>query len=103
MKTWVYVLDEFRPVDVEEKRLLEIVEEDPLKLFEAIREVLASDIKEIRSVRVYDVYFNPSNSELLVEYLVKSELGEISVKFIYSDSPSQTLLNYYKYETEKRR
>jgi len=39
MKAWVYVLDEFRPVDIEEEKLLELFEEGPLKLFEAVREV----------------------------------------------------------------
>jgi len=39
MKAWVYVLDEFRPVDIEEEKLLELFEEGALKLFEAVREV----------------------------------------------------------------
>ena len=29
MKAWVYVLDEFRPVDIEKNRLLEVIKEEP--------------------------------------------------------------------------
>lgn len=50
-----------------------------MKLFESVREV--------KNVKVYDIYFDSSNLEVLVEYLVKCKLGEISAKIIYSYNP----------------
>ena len=80
MNTWIYVFDEFKHIDVDTGKLFRLVEENPLKLFEIVGETLVNDIKEIRDVKVYDIYFNPSNFELLIEYIVECELGEISVK-----------------------
>ena len=100
MNTWIYVFDEFKPVDIDTGKLFRLVEEDPLKLFGIVREILVNDIKEIRDVKVYDVYFNPSKFELLIEYIVECELGEISVKIIHSRYPKQTLRNYYIYEKQ---
>jgi len=103
MKTWVYVLDVFKPVKLDVEKLFSLVESSPLKLFNLIRETLKEDLGEIVNVKVFDIYFNPKTFDLLVEYIVNCSFGEVSVKFIYSDNPRQTLYNYYKYETEKRK
>jgi len=100
MNTWIYIFDEFKLIDVDTGKLFRLAEENPLRLFEIIKEVLVDDIKEIRDVKVYDIYFNPSNFELLIEYIVECELGEISVKIIHSRIPKQTLRNYYIYEKQ---
>lgn len=83
LPTWVYVFDEFKPIDVDTNELFRLAEENPLELFEIIREILVDDIKEIKDVKVHDIYFNPSSFELLFEYLVTCGLGEISVKIIH--------------------
>lgn len=49
-------------------------------------------------MKIHDIYFDPSNSELLIEYLVRCELGEVSVKIIYSRNPAVTLSKYYEHE-----
>ena len=104
MDTWVYVFDEFKPVDINVDRLLKLFEKDPLKLFEDVKEVLAEiNIKEIKDVRVYETYHKPDNSELLIEYLVNCEHGMISVKIIHSRSPKETLYNYYAYEKQTKK
>jgi len=41
MNMWVYVFDEFKPIDINMDKLLKLFEKDPLKLFEAVQEVLA--------------------------------------------------------------
>ena len=102
MNTWIYVFDEFRPVDIDIGKLFRLAEENPLGLFELIKGVLVDDIKEIRDVRVHNVYLNPSNFELLIEYLVKCNLGEVSVKLVHSRSPATTLRKYYEYEKRRK-
>ena len=104
MNTWVYVLDEFKPIDIDVDKLLKLFKKDPSKLFEDVKEVLAEiNVKEIKDVRVYETYHNPDSSELLIEYLVNYELGMISVKIIYSRSPKETLYKYYAYEKQVKR
>ena len=61
---------------------------------------MVNDFREIRCVRVYDMYF--SDAGLLVEYLIETEVGEVSAKLIYSDNPALTLRKYYEHETERR-
>ena len=103
MSTWVYVFDEFKPVDIDTGKLLELAEKDPLKLLEIIKEALADHVKEIKDVKVYDIYFDPSNLDLLIEYLITCELGEVSAKLIHSSKPSETLNKYYVYEKQVKK
>jgi len=100
VNVWLYVFDEFKPLDISTDRLLELAENKPLELFEEFRDILTNYVKEIKSVRIYDIYFDPNNFELLIEYMIECELGEISVKIIHSRNPIVTLNRYYKYEKE---
>jgi hypothetical protein len=84
MNAWVYVFDEFKPVDIDTDRLFELAEKNPMELFNAIRHILDEYIKDIEDVRVYNVYFNTKTFELLIEYIIRCDLGEISAKLIYS-------------------
>jgi len=101
MDTWVYVFDEFKPLDIDRGTLFKLAEKDPLKLFELVKKVLL-DVKGISNVKVYDIYFDPHNLELLIEYLVTYKLGEVSVKVIHSQDPVATLKKYYEYEKTKK-
>ena len=83
MKTWVYVFDELKPIDVDVGRLLELIEDNLLKLFEEIKDVLAEYVKEVKYAKIQNTYFNPRDFEFLIEYLVECELGEVSVKVIH--------------------
>ena len=87
MNTWVYVFDEFKPVDIDTDRLFELAEKNPMELFNAIRDVLEEYIKDIKDVRIHNIYFNKKTFELLIEYIVRCNLGEISAKLIYSKNP----------------
>ena len=97
MNTWIYVFDSFRPVDIDISKLFTLAEEDPIQLFNQVKEDL-EDLGEINDVKVHDIYFNVETLELLIEYIVECSLGEISVKLIYSKKPERTLINYYNYE-----
>ena len=104
MNTWVYVFDEFKPINIDTDELFDLFEKDPLKLFENVKEILAAnDVKEIKNVRVYKIFHDRGGSELLIEYLVDCELGRISVKIIRSRSPKETLYNYYIHEKQAKK
>ena len=101
MNTWVYVFDEFKPLDIDKNRLFELVKKDPLELFNIVRKVL--NVGKIESIKVYDTYSDPQSNELLVEYIVRCEVGEIAVKVIHSRDPALTLKKFYEYEKTKKK
>ena len=83
---FVYVLDEFVPADLTRNEAMKAFEEDKLKPFEFIREIVEDEIKGIRNVELYDSYFKGS-MEFLIEYLVDFSNGRAAVKLIASDNP----------------
>ena len=100
MSTWLYVLDVFKPIDIDIGKLLTLAKEDPIKLFNEVKEALESDLGRVKDVKVCDIYFNPRTFGLLIEYIVKCDLGEVSVKLIYSKNPKETLTRYYEHEKQ---
>jgi len=102
VSTWLYVLDVFKPIDIDIGKLLTLTEEDPIKLFNEVKEALESDLEGVEDVKVRDIYFNPKASELLIEYIVRCDLGEVSVKLIHSKNPRETLIHYYKHEKSSK-
>jgi len=95
MPAWLYMFDEFRPLDIEPPVLFELARDDPLKLFDYVREVLGDYVKEIKSVRVFRKFFDPETFDLVVEYIVECETGTISAKIVYSENPSSALQKYH--------
>lgn len=100
MDVFVYVLDRFIPVDFMRNEVLKAFEENKLKPFEFIREIVENEIKGIKNVELYDSYFKGSR-EFLIEYLVDFSNGRAAVKLIASDNPRKLLLDYYKHVRNK--
>jgi len=100
VSAWIYIFDEFKPLDLDSVTILGLVNTDPLKLFATIREVVEDYVKDIENVKVHKVFFDPHNFELLVEYIVYCRTVEISVKLIHSKDPAETLRRYYRAEEE---
>jgi len=90
LPAWLYMLDEFTPLDVDSQRLLELAE-SPHRLFELVRGAVEERIGRVERVKLYRVYLDPATLELLIEYVVEFEHGELSVKVIRSSSPAETL------------
>ncbi len=42
MSTWVYVFDEFKPIDIDSDKLFELAENNLLELFKIIKRSLSS-------------------------------------------------------------
>ncbi|HEW64468.1 hypothetical protein [Fervidicoccus fontis] len=63
-----------------------------------VDEIIKEEVGPISEAEVYKVYFNNKEVELLIDYIVKCSIGDISVKIIYSNNPSMTLIHYYEYE-----
>jgi len=81
LPVWLYLLDEFTLLDIDSSQLLELAE-SPYKLFELVRGAVEERIGRVERVKLYRVYVDMSTLELLIEYIVEFELGEISIKII---------------------
>ena len=102
MNTWLYVLDTFKPIDIDSGKLFKLAGKNPLKLFNMFRNVLEEYIKNVKEVRVYDAYFCVKTFELLIEYIVRCKAGEVSVKLIHSNNPAVTLRKYYEHGKQRK-
>lgn len=56
--------------DIDTGKLFEIAEENPLKLLEIVKEALVDHVKEIKEIKVYDIYFDPNSFELLIDHRI---------------------------------
>jgi len=99
MNTWLYILDEFRPLDIELSMLLRFARYDPIKLFDIVRDVVEDYIDVVRDVRIHDIYIDTHKNEVLVEFIVVCDNGEISIKIIHSDNPVAMIRKYYRFES----
>ena len=99
-EVFVYVLDLFIPTDLTKREILKAFEENQLKPFEYIREIIEDkSIKGIKNVDLYDALIKEDN--FLLEYIVDFANGRIAVKVIGSNDPWKVLREYYRY-IEKR-
>lgn len=92
----LYFMDIFQDLDLDPANARELIERDPMKLFEKIRINVEKALGRISDVKVYDVY--KSRHGVLVEYLVKGEVGELSARVIVGENPYKVLFDYYRYE-----
>jgi len=89
-EVYVYGLDVFHPTDLRRDEVKKAFNEDKLKPFEYVREIVEDrGITGIRKVEFYDALF--SRDEFLLEYMVEFGGGEIAVKIIGSDNPHEML------------
>jgi len=99
VNTWIYIFDDFKPLDIDFNTLLRSINEDPYRLFEIIREVIEDYVGVVRDVRIHDIYIDSYTNEVLVEFIVVCDNGEISAKIIHSDNPIAILRRYYRFES----
>jgi len=74
-----FLLDEFTLLDVDSSQLLGLAE-SPYRLFELVRGIIEGRIGRAEGVKLYGVYVDPSTLELLIEYIVGFEHGELSAR-----------------------
>jgi hypothetical protein len=91
-------MDKFIALDITLDKMLELAENRPLALFELVRGLVESEVGEISSVSVYRKYFDSETLDVVLEYLIRCNLGELSVKILYSDNPARALSKYYEFE-----
>ena len=95
-------MDSFKPIDINVDTLLELAEKKPLELFELVRGFVEGELGRIYDVRIYGRYFDPKDFDIVIEFLVKCSLGEVSLKIIHSKNPTKALEKYYAHEKRIR-
>jgi len=101
-RLYIYLLDRFIPSDLPIGELIELIDEDPIAPFNMVKAIVEDEIGHIQDVRLYGRYFDPSEMDVVIEYLIKVSFGEVSVKLIYSEDPRRALLKYYASERRAR-
>ena len=99
--TYIYLFDRFHPVEMPLSKIAQAFEEDPLKPFALLRELVEEKTGGVKSVRFYGSYFNPSKQTAVLEYFVEVDEGTVGVKIVHADNPSRALMEYYKAERLK--
>jgi len=94
--TVIYVLDEFREVDVDPDEALKLMKADPLKLFDSVRKVVEEELGRIRGVEVGARYLG--KDEGVVEFLLETDIGHPAIKVIVSEDPAKALRKFYEAE-----
>jgi len=97
LPVWLYLLDEFTPLGIDSQQLPELAE-SPYRLFELVRGVVEERVGRVERVKLYKTYIDSATLELLIEYIVEFEHGELSIKLIHSNNPTKTLQKYYEAE-----
>ena len=69
-RTYLYMNDLFRPLPLSFSEILEAWEEDRMKSFELVRDLVEEELGEIRSVRFYGAYLNSETMIAVIEYIV---------------------------------
>jgi len=91
-------MDRFIPLDIPLDKVLELVENKPLELFELVRDIIENEVGQVYSVNVYGKYFDSKSLDMIIEYFIRCSLGELSLKIIYSKDPAKALGKYYEHE-----
>ena len=99
---YLYFMDRFITLNIPLDKVLELAENKPLELFELVKDIIENEVGQVRDVNVYEKYFDPRNLDVVIEYFIRCDLGEVSVKIIYSKDPVEALGKYYSYEKHLR-
>lgn len=100
-RVYVYVMDILKNINMRPEDFLEY-SEDPIKLFNEVKDYVKEFIGNVYSVKVHKIFLDHRMLDGVIEYIVTSSLGSISVKIIYSSNPTKTLMKYYiEEETSK--
>ena len=102
MYSWLYIFDEFKPIDASYSEIIHYLNRDPERLLKLVLEAVHDELKDVKRFRVYNVYMDREGRELLVELLIYCSLGEVSAKIIVSPDPLEILKKYYNYEKSKK-
>ncbi len=66
MSTYVYLMDEFHPVDISFDKLVELYDKDPLEIFDLIKPLVERIIGEIVNVEFYSSFLSRESGSVLI-------------------------------------
>ena len=95
-RTVIYVMDIFTETDIDPDTALKLMKKNPMKLFNEIKKDIRKTLGDWADVKVASKYLEKDSG--LVEYIVRSNFGEVSVKVIVGEDPVKILREFYEYE-----
>jgi len=101
MDVWIYLFDELKPIDLDSRKIFNAIRGDPMDLFNAIKDLLSDyGINNIKDVKLYRIYIDRNDLDIVIEFIIHCEYGEISLKLINSRKPFETLRKYYSIDLQ---
>ncbi len=97
-RTFVYFLDSFDDIGISFTELAEMFETDTLKPFELVRNIVERELGEIINVKLFASYLDIEKPIAVLEYIVVSKKGHVSVKIIHAASLPIALKEYQSAE-----
>lgn len=105
-KTYLYMSDLFRPLPYSFSEILEVWEEDRMKPFELVRDLVEEELGKIRDVRLYGAYLDPESMTAVIEYMVdfrgEGRRGTHGVKIVHTENPQKAIMEYYEAERSSK-
>ena len=96
--TYLYLYDILTPVELTFSELVQAFEEDPIKPYMLLKELVEEKTGKVKDVKLYKSYFSPSTKTAVLEYFIKVEEGTLGVKIVHAEKPSKALMEYHKAE-----
>ena len=96
MYSYVYVMDVFRPIDMDFSKLTELALQDPQELFNEVKEIVEEYVGQVKHVRLLHKYIDTKHREAVIEYIINCSIGEVSVKIVHARNTLQIMRKFYK-------
>jgi len=92
-------MDRFFPLELSLYELAGLYEENPMKIFELIKNLVEKVLgNKVKNVKLYKTFLNLETGTALIEYTVNFEKGSTSVKVVHAKDPAKAITEYYEAE-----
>ena len=93
-KTYIYIYNKFVETSLDFENLLKLWDQGILKPLEAVKPIVEQMLGSIKRANKHAILLRPENKIVVIEYIVETEKGGVSLKIIHAENPSETLKNY---------
>ena len=93
-KTYIHVYNNFVETSLDFESLLKLWNQGILKPLEAVKPIVEQVSVSIKRINKHAILLRPENKIVVIEYVVETEKGEVSLKIIHAENPSEMLKHY---------
>ena len=84
-RTYVYLMDRFYLVELSPSEIAELYDENPMKIFELIRDLVEDVLgSKVKHTKLYKTFLSHETGTALIEYMIDFEKGTMGIKVIHA-------------------